>query len=74
MQLTTAHMLTVTSFYIMNNPKILERMQAEMKGIWPGDGSPPKWLQLEQLSYLVSTRSVVLSVDSSWQKKKLTIG
>ncbi|KAL9076752.1 MAG: hypothetical protein Q9161_000737 [Pseudevernia consocians] len=32
--------------------RILERMQAEMKGIWPEDGLPPKWQQLEQPSYL----------------------
>lgn len=46
--LTTAHALSVITFHLLDQPKILQRLQEELSTL-----SAPKWQQLEQLPYLV---------------------
>lgn len=50
--LTTAHLLAIVSFHILDNPDILAKMQAELKTIMLEKDARAKWQQLEQLPYL----------------------
>lgn len=49
---TTAHLLAIVSFHLLDNPDILAKMQAELKTIMPSKDTKPQWQQLEQLPYL----------------------
>ena len=51
--LTTAHMITITTFHVINNPSILEKLQAELANAMPVN-TALKWQQLEQLPYLTA--------------------
>jgi cytochrome P450 len=50
--LTTAHLLAIVSFHILDNPDILAKMQAELKTVMLEKDARPQWQQLEQLPYL----------------------
>ena len=50
---TTAHILSVTSFHIINNPKILATLQAEIRTVTLAEKAQIPWQKLEQLPYLV---------------------
>lgn len=45
--LTTSHMLCLLTFHLLDNPKILQRLQEELRTV-----AEPKWQQLERLPYL----------------------
>ena len=49
--MTTAHILAITAFHVIDNPAVLEKLQAELTTITAKEVTP-KWHQLEQLSYL----------------------
>src|SRR5271163_2853124 len=51
-QVTTAHFLTMTSFFILANPEILGKLKEELILAMPSDGSLPPISKLEQLPYL----------------------
>ena len=51
---TTAHILALTSFYLVNDPPILEKLQTELGDLMSETGPSPKWQQLEQLPYLTA--------------------
>ncbi|KAI4221052.1 MAG: hypothetical protein L6R36_007164 [Xanthoria steineri] len=48
---TTAHILAILHFYILTDPKVAAKLQAELGGLMASSPTP-KWSQLEQLSYL----------------------
>lgn len=50
---TTANILATTSFYIINNPSIRQRLSAEL-GTLISKTETPNWQQLEQLPYLTA--------------------
>lgn len=50
---TTARVLTAASFYLANDPRVRETLQAELKQAMPTLDSRPTWGELEQLPYLV---------------------
>jgi cytochrome P450 len=51
-QVTTAHFLKLTSFYILDDPEIHRKLKEELKSAMPNDGSLPPVSKLEQLPYL----------------------
>ena len=51
---TTAHILALLTYYIVDNPKVLARLQDELGTIMSEDNPSPKWQQLEQLPYLTA--------------------
>jgi cytochrome P450 len=51
-QVTTAHFLKLTSFYILDDPEIHRKLKKELKSAMPSDGSLPPVSKLEQLPYL----------------------
>ncbi len=50
--LTSAHMLTLTSFFVLSNPEILEKLLAELKTVMLTPMSTPDQQVLEALPYL----------------------
>ncbi|KAL8774346.1 MAG: hypothetical protein Q9209_001097 [Squamulea sp. 1 TL-2023] len=48
---TTGHILSLLHFYILDNPRVQQKLQAEL-GALMADHPTPKWSQLEQLPYL----------------------
>ena len=50
---TTAHILSVTFFHIINNPEILAKLQGELRTVMPDTQTQAPWHKLEQLPYLV---------------------
>ena len=49
---TTGHILAITTFYIINNPSIHEKLENELSSLMRENDGKPKWAQLEQLPYL----------------------
>lgn len=52
---TAAHILTNIAYHIIDNPPILKKLREELKTLMPADGTKPKWQELNQLEYLVSS-------------------
>ena len=52
--LTTAHMLSITTYHILANPPILDRMRAELETAIPNAAIVPSLQALEQLPYLTA--------------------
>jgi len=52
--LSSGHILAITSFYIVSNPSIRSRLEAEIGQIMAQTNGKPKWSQLEQLPYLTA--------------------
>ena len=50
---TTAHILSVITFHLLDNPEVLSKLQSELRAVMPDSESQPKWHQLERLPYLV---------------------
>ncbi|KAB2571853.1 Cytodhrome monooxygenase aflU [Lasiodiplodia theobromae] len=50
--LTTAHFLAVTSYHILANPPILQRLRQELEPVMPNPTRIPPLHQLEQLPFL----------------------
>lgn len=46
--ITTTHILSTLTFYILDNSEILQKLQSELQTV-----SQPTWQQLEALPYLV---------------------
>ena len=51
--MTVAHTLTVITYHVLQDKKILGKLQEELRSVMPKAESKPKWNQLEQLPYLV---------------------
>ncbi|KAF6815012.1 cytochrome P450 [Colletotrichum plurivorum] len=49
---TTMRALSLCTFHILNNPPVLERLQAELIDSIPDPRNPPNWDALSQLPYL----------------------
>ncbi|KAI9764141.1 MAG: hypothetical protein M1840_008701 [Geoglossum simile] len=52
--LTTAHVLRTTSFHLLANAEILQKLKSELASSTPSSGGPIPLRQLEQLPYLTS--------------------
>lgn len=50
--LTTAHMLSITSYHVLANPPVLSRLMAELEEAIPGIATTPSLQDLEHLPYL----------------------
>ncbi|KAL8986707.1 MAG: hypothetical protein Q9169_008767 [Polycauliona sp. 2 TL-2023] len=48
---TTGHILASVHFHLINNPRVAEKLQAELSNLMASNPTP-KWSQLEQLPYL----------------------
>ncbi|KIW33393.1 hypothetical protein, variant [Cladophialophora immunda] len=49
---TTAWALTLATFYLINQPATMKRLQEELKAAIPDPAAPLDWLRLEELPYL----------------------
>lgn len=49
---TTSWALTVASFYIINKPKVLQKLRDELREALPDSSSETDWRKLEKLPYL----------------------
>ena len=52
---TTGNALTVTHFHLLDNPDMLEKLQAELEEALPNKYDPVELRVVEQLPYLVSS-------------------
>ncbi len=59
---TTGHILAIVTFYIISNPSIQSRLEAEIEGIMFHTVGKPKWHQLEQLPYLTAVITEALRI------------
>lgn len=59
---TTGHILAYVSFYIINNPAIRSKLEAELSDIMSQTNGKPKWSQLEQLPYLTAVITEALRI------------
>lgn len=59
---TTGHILGVTSFYLISNPPVLEKLQTELGNLMSKTGPSPQWQQLEQLPYLTAVITEALRI------------
>lgn len=50
---TAANILSNIAFHIIDNPPVLEKLQAELKTVMPTNDTKPHWDQLKNLPYLV---------------------
>lgn len=51
---TTAHILQIIAFYVLENPDILMSLQEELAGVFKSSDTKPSWRQLEKLPYLTA--------------------
>lgn len=51
---TVAHTLTVITYHLIEDKRMRDRLQAELKDGMSEPDAQPKWTKLEQLPYLVS--------------------
>ncbi|KAL8720317.1 MAG: hypothetical protein Q9225_002804 [Loekoesia sp. 1 TL-2023] len=58
---TTAHILAIVHFYIINNPDVRSKLQAEL-GTLMASNPTPTWSQLEQLPYLTAVITEALRI------------
>ncbi|KAL8708835.1 MAG: hypothetical protein Q9220_006291 [cf. Caloplaca sp. 1 TL-2023] len=58
---TTAHILAIVNFYIINDPSVRQKLQAEL-GTLMSINPAPKWSQLEQLPYLTAVITEALRI------------
>ncbi len=61
--LTTAHMLSITTYHILANPPILNRLCTELGGTIPNAASDPSLQTLEKLPYLTAILNEGLRVS-----------
>ena len=73
---STGVTLMTTAYYILQNPSVRERLEAELREAWPVLDETPRYEVLEKLPYLV--RSPLLAwadrVDRSHVSESLTYG
>ena len=51
---TTAHILSIIHFHVLNNPSILKNLRDELATVMTPANPTPTWSQLEQLPYLTA--------------------
>jgi len=61
---TTAQVLAVLSFHLLDNPSILAKLREELDGVMPTVTTEVKWTQLEQLPYLTAILKEGLRISS----------
>lgn len=54
---TTSHAMVVITWALLNNPQMVQRLQAELKVVMPSRNDTVGWAELEELPYLVSKAS-----------------
>lgn len=54
---TASHAMVVITWALLNNPRIMQRLQAELKVVMPSRNDTVGWAGLEELPYLVSKGS-----------------
>jgi cytochrome P450 len=52
---TTGNAMTVAAYYVVSNTQIYEKLKAELKAAFPDPQTRLSFVELEKLSYLVST-------------------
>ena len=50
---TTAHILSILTYHLIDNPEILEKLQSELRTVMPDSQTQATWQQLESLPYMV---------------------
>lgn len=55
--LTTSHTLVVTTWALLNNLQMMQKLKAELRAAMPGRDATVDWAELENLPYLVSKGS-----------------
>ncbi|KAL8943014.1 MAG: hypothetical protein Q9211_001143 [Gyalolechia sp. 1 TL-2023] len=58
---TTAHILAIANFYILNDPEVRSQLQTELGNLMASNPTP-KWSQLEQLPYLTAVITEALRI------------
>ena len=61
--LTSTHMLSMTTYHVLSNPRVLEKLLLELKQAIPNTDSPCSLQNLEQLPYLSAVISEGLRVS-----------
>jgi len=61
---TTAQVLAVLSFHLLDNPDILARLREELDAVMPTLDTEVKWSQLEQLPFLTAVLKEALRISS----------
>ena len=67
---TTAQILSVITYHLLQDPSILHRLQEELASVMSHNGETPSWQTIEQLPYMVSR--LVLRVYSQTLGMRLT--
>jgi cytochrome P450 len=70
---TAAWMLSVTTFYILSTPHILQKLKVELRAAIPDAHKIPSWKELEQLPYLsaVIQEGLRLSIGVSTRQHRI---
>jgi cytochrome P450 len=61
---TTAQVLSVLHFHLLDNPEILSKLRKELDWVMPSVDTAVRWTQLEQLPYLTAVLNEVLRISS----------
>ena len=54
---TTSQAMVLITWALLNNPQMMQRLQAELKVVMPSRNDTVGWARLEELPYLVSKGS-----------------
>ena len=69
---TTANVLLLGVFYLLEQPALVGRLRKELLDIWPAlRNTPPTFKELEKLPFLVSDCAVGLLNISNWHGNRL---
>lgn len=63
--MTVAHTLSVTTYHVINNNKILHKLQEELGSVTTEAQGQAKWKNLEQLLYLASPNLIYNPIPSA---------
>ncbi|KAH8600807.1 putative cytochrome P450 [Bisporella sp. PMI_857] len=61
---TTAQVLAVLSFHLLDNPDTLAKLRTELHTVMPTTDTVPSWTQLEQLPYLTAILKESLRISA----------
>ena len=64
---TTAHILSIIIYHLLQDPSILHRLQEELASVSHNDNRP-SWQTIEQLPYVVSRESLRGSRQKHWNE------
>lgn len=69
---TTAHTLVVGTWHILNEPRILQTLNHELRQAMPNRDDTLDWATLENLPYLVRTHPIRLKPSSNVTRSELS--